>query len=215
MRTALLVTVALAGIAAADPGYGQIADPGPGGRPGAAGADPDIPANGNPSLAERAVRDAIPLTPAMIEDLARRYDASRRAAEQATTEMAAPINRQINVSLRTGRDHQHRQHDERIPDRRQLLRQHRSAVADPVGYQQQSCRRGRRDQLQRVQHDRWRPVCRGGRLLCLHAHEGEQCAGDHAGFVGAAWWSGGVAGRSAETGYLPPAGSAAGATMPI
>ncbi len=102
MRTALLVTVALAGIAAADPGYGQIADPGPGGRPGAAGADPDIPANGNPSLAERAVRDAIPLTPAMIEDLARRYDASRRAAEQATTEMAAPINRQINVSFAPG-----------------------------------------------------------------------------------------------------------------
>ena len=59
-------------------------------------------ANGNSPAAQKAVQDAIPLTPEMIEELARRYNATRRAQEQAVTELAAPLNRQVNVSFAPG-----------------------------------------------------------------------------------------------------------------
>ena len=67
----------------------------------AAGAANGSSANGNP-VAQRAMNEAIPLTPEMIEELGRRYNAARRAQETATAEMAAPINRQINVSFSPG-----------------------------------------------------------------------------------------------------------------
>jgi intracellular multiplication protein IcmK len=38
----------------------------------------------------------------MIEDLAKRYRAQQQAVEQGTTELAAPINRQVNVSFAPG-----------------------------------------------------------------------------------------------------------------
>ena len=38
----------------------------------------------------------------MIEDLSRRYRAQQQAVEQGTTELAAPINRQVNVSFAPG-----------------------------------------------------------------------------------------------------------------
>jgi intracellular multiplication protein IcmK len=62
---------------------------------------PQGSANGNPA-ADRAVRDALPLTPEMIEELARRYNATRRAQEEGVTETAVPVNRQINVSFAPG-----------------------------------------------------------------------------------------------------------------
>ena len=62
---------------------------------------PQGPANSNPA-ADRAVRDALPLTPEMIEELARRYNATRRAQEEGVTETAVPVNRQINVSFAPG-----------------------------------------------------------------------------------------------------------------
>lgn len=74
--------------------------PGSDGAPGT--ADTGNSANGNRPAAEKAVRDAIPLTPEMIEELARRYNATRRAQEQAVTEFAAPLNRQVNVSFAPG-----------------------------------------------------------------------------------------------------------------
>ena len=61
-----------------------------------------VSANGNPPAAQKAAQDAIPLTPAMIEELARRYNATQQAEEQAVTQLAAPINRQINVSFAPG-----------------------------------------------------------------------------------------------------------------
>ena len=68
------------------------------------GAPPssDGVANGNPPAAQKAAQDAIPLTPAMIEELARRYNASKQAEEQAVTQLAAPINRQVDVSFAPG-----------------------------------------------------------------------------------------------------------------
>jgi intracellular multiplication protein IcmK len=59
-------------------------------------------ANGNPSVGQKAVQDAIPLTPEMIEELGRRFNATQRAREDAVTELAAPINRQVNVSFAPG-----------------------------------------------------------------------------------------------------------------
>ena len=69
--------------------------------PTAAGGTGDF-ANGKSPAAHKAVQDAIPLTPEMIEELARRYNATRRAQEQAVTELAAPLNRQVNVSFAPG-----------------------------------------------------------------------------------------------------------------
>jgi intracellular multiplication protein IcmK len=82
----------------------------PSGAPLAAGAlaagpldaDPQGSANENPPALDKAARDAIPLTPAMIEELAKRYNASRRAEEQSMIEPAAPINREVNVSFAPG-----------------------------------------------------------------------------------------------------------------
>jgi intracellular multiplication protein IcmK len=59
-------------------------------------------ANGNPAAAQKAVQDAIPLTPEMIEELGHRFNATQRAREEAVTELAAPLNRQINVGFAPG-----------------------------------------------------------------------------------------------------------------
>lgn len=90
--------LSLLALCLAAPAVAQTPDAGP---PGGAGALPQPDANGNPA-ADRAVRDALPLTPEMIEELARRYNATRRAQEQAVTEAAVPVNRQVNVSFAPG-----------------------------------------------------------------------------------------------------------------
>ena len=98
MRAALLVSAALVGtFLSGRPGYGQaqvqldVTAPAP---PGAA--------SGTPTPAEKAARDAIPLTSEMIEDLARRYKEEQRTKETSVTELAVPVNRQVNVSFVPG-----------------------------------------------------------------------------------------------------------------
>ena len=92
IATAAMMSLLWAGLAHAQtPGSGTPAT-----------ADLGDVANGNSPAAQKAVQDAIPLTPEMIEDLARRYNATRRAQEQAVTELAAPLNRQVNVSFAPG-----------------------------------------------------------------------------------------------------------------
>jgi intracellular multiplication protein IcmK len=59
-------------------------------------------ANGNPAAAQKAAENAIPLTPAMIEELGRRFNAIERAKEEPMTPLAAPLDRQINVSFAPG-----------------------------------------------------------------------------------------------------------------
>ena len=68
---------------------------------GPAPASPNF-ANGNPATAQKAMQDAIPLTPEMIEELGRRFNATQRAREEAVTPLAVPLNRQINVSFAPG-----------------------------------------------------------------------------------------------------------------
>lgn len=78
----------------------QVPTPLGGPLPGT-GADPENSANGN-GAQNRAVQDAIPLTDDMIRELARRYNTTQRAREEGVTELAAPINRQVNVSFAPG-----------------------------------------------------------------------------------------------------------------
>jgi len=92
------VAAALAALLWASATYAQATGPA---GPADAG-DTANSANGNSPAAQKAVQDAIPLTPEMIEELARRYNATRRAQEQAVTELAAPLNRQVNVSFAPG-----------------------------------------------------------------------------------------------------------------
>ena len=108
MRAALFVSVFLAGIASGDPAWAQAPSP------SAGGGDPQGSANENPRTtqtnpgpqnnptAEKAARDALPLTPEMIDELAKRFNASRRAEEQAMVEPGVPVNRRINVSFAPG-----------------------------------------------------------------------------------------------------------------
>jgi intracellular multiplication protein IcmK len=97
LRIAPYVMACMAGFAWAAPGSSQTT-----GQPNA----PGIPAPDAPPAADtpaaKAARDAIPLTPDMIEDLARRYRAQQQTIEQGMTELAAPINRQVNVSFAPG-----------------------------------------------------------------------------------------------------------------
>lgn len=66
---------------------------------GAPGSDNS--ANGNAEDADRA-KNAIPLSPALIEQLAKRYKAARKAQEESVTELAAPLSRRINESFAPG-----------------------------------------------------------------------------------------------------------------
>jgi len=97
----LLLRAALAAFVLAGGAHAQTPDQAPGNLP--AGAPPSQNfANGNPSAAQKAMQDAIPLTPEMIEELGRRFNATQRAREEAVTPLAAPLNRQINVSFAPG-----------------------------------------------------------------------------------------------------------------
>jgi intracellular multiplication protein IcmK len=80
----------------------QTPDQTPGNLPATAAPASQNFANGNPSAAQKAVQDAIPLTPEMIEELGRRFNATQRAREEAVTPLAVPLNRQINVSFAPG-----------------------------------------------------------------------------------------------------------------
>lgn len=69
---------------------------------------PSAPDGGEPNADDPAYlaarRNAIPLTPAMIEDLKRRFDALQhaKAGDDQTSIVATPMNRSINVSLGPG-----------------------------------------------------------------------------------------------------------------
>jgi intracellular multiplication protein IcmK len=91
-----LVSTAVAALILATPAYAQTPDKPPGAPPA------QNFANGNSAAAQKAVQDAIPLTPEMIEELGRRFNATQRAKEESVIELAAPINRQVNVSFAPG-----------------------------------------------------------------------------------------------------------------
>lgn len=51
---------------------------------------------------QRAVHNAIPFTPEMIQELQRRYGAAQQAEEQATQQVASPVSRMVSTSFAPG-----------------------------------------------------------------------------------------------------------------
>ena len=51
---------------------------------------------------DQILEDAIPLTPDMIRELARRYGESERAREEGVTPLASPVSRPLNVTFAPG-----------------------------------------------------------------------------------------------------------------
>jgi len=101
-RGPLLLRAALTAFVLAGGAHAQTADQTPGNLPAGAAPPSQNFANGKSSGAQKAMQDAIPLTPEMIEELGRRFNATQRAREEAVTPLAAPLNRQINVSFAPG-----------------------------------------------------------------------------------------------------------------
>ena len=64
--------------------------------------DPSASAPDAPEAARRAERDAIPLTPRMIRDLARRLQENRQAEEESFTQLASPVSRAVKVTFAPG-----------------------------------------------------------------------------------------------------------------
>ena len=81
----LVLWAALAVLVLAGGARAQTPDQTPGNLPAGAAPPSQNFANGNPSAAQKAMQDAIPLTPAMIEELGRRFNATQKAREEAVT----------------------------------------------------------------------------------------------------------------------------------
>lgn len=64
--------------------------------------DPSAAAPDAPEAARRAARDAIPLTPGMIRDLARRLKENRQAEEESFTQFASPVSRAVKATFAPG-----------------------------------------------------------------------------------------------------------------
>ena len=96
LRGALASAALAAALLTGGVAFGQSADN------SGQGAASDNSANGNTPAQERAVQNAIPLTPAMITQLAERYQANQQAEEQAGTGLAVPASREVNVSFAPG-----------------------------------------------------------------------------------------------------------------
>lgn len=63
-------------------------------------ADPST--SQTPEAARRAARDAIPLTPELIQELARRFQENKRAEEETLARIASPISRAVKVTYAPG-----------------------------------------------------------------------------------------------------------------
>jgi intracellular multiplication protein IcmK len=102
-RSRLVWAGAAAAVLIVTAGAAAAQAPAPGEQPPAGtSAGPDDSANGNPASAAAQGGDAIPLSPALIEQLAKRFKAAERAREESITELAAPLNRRINISFAPG-----------------------------------------------------------------------------------------------------------------
>jgi intracellular multiplication protein IcmK len=100
VRPSLLTAMLLVGGLSPVASYAQDATNPPAAPPTAAPADPGL--SGLDPAGQRAVHNAIPLTPAMIQELERRYGAAQQAEEQATQQIASPVSRMISVTFAPG-----------------------------------------------------------------------------------------------------------------
>jgi len=65
-------------------------------------ADPSASALDEPEAARRTLREAIPLTPGMIRELARRLKENRQTEEESFTQLASPVSRAVKVTFAPG-----------------------------------------------------------------------------------------------------------------
>ncbi len=75
------------------------------GQPGEPPADQTTapaPSPGPDAAAQRAIHNAIPLTPDMIQQLEKRYGDAQQAQEQATQQVASPVSRMISATFSPG-----------------------------------------------------------------------------------------------------------------
>ena len=63
---------------------------------------PDVTSTQGQTEATRRVQDAIPITPEMIRDLARRYQENSRTQEETLTSLASPTSRAVAVNFAPG-----------------------------------------------------------------------------------------------------------------
>ncbi|RYH96515.1 MAG: hypothetical protein EON48_18710, partial [Acetobacteraceae bacterium] len=70
-------------------------------NPSQQSASPVAPADRG-AVRQRMLEDAIPLTPDMIRELARRYGEVQRAQEESTALIASPVSRPVNVTFQPG-----------------------------------------------------------------------------------------------------------------
>ena len=145
---------------------------------------------------------AIPLTPDMIKALGKRLGDNRRAQEEVTTQFAAPNSRRVNVSFTPGQ----------TTNIIQLVKGYPTAVSFfdltgepwPIEWDTNSNPAGVAGGCQlQLQSERGRPGRRGGRILRLHAGQGQQCPRDHANVAAAARRLIGDAAGRAEADQLP------------
>jgi intracellular multiplication protein IcmK len=100
VRPSLLAAMLLVGGLAPFASYAQDASGPSTAPPTTAPADPGL--SGLDPAGRRAVHNAIPLTPEMIQELERRYGAAQQAEEQATQQIASPVSRMISVTFAPG-----------------------------------------------------------------------------------------------------------------
>ncbi|USQ74268.1 DotH/IcmK family type IV secretion protein (plasmid) [Roseomonas mucosa] len=96
MLARLPKAAAVAGICLPAICFAQVPGQAPAGAPAAA-----TPDDQNASR-QRILDDAIPLTPDMIRELARRYGETQRAREEGGLQIASPISRPLNVTYAPG-----------------------------------------------------------------------------------------------------------------
>lgn len=68
----------------------------------APGSDTSTFPQQTPEAARRAARDAIPLTPELIQELARRFQENERAREESVTQLASPMSRAVQATYAPG-----------------------------------------------------------------------------------------------------------------
>jgi intracellular multiplication protein IcmK len=100
VRTGLLSAILLIGGLAPVASLAQDASSSAPAPPPVAPADPGL--NSLDPAGKRAVHNAIPFTPEMIQELQRRYGAAQQAEEQATQQVASPVSRMVSVTFAPG-----------------------------------------------------------------------------------------------------------------
>ena len=135
---------------------------------------PDVTSPQVQTEATRRVQDAIPITPEMIRDLARRYQENSRTQEETLTSLASPASRAVAVNF--------------APGAATSIIQTVKGYPTALSFFDSTCQR---------------PGGRNRRVPFLCAGQRQQRAADHAAVAGAARRHAGLAAGRAQAARLP------------